>query len=143
MQVWPMAITVGKDEAAILIAATGATVGIMTLLARWSGSRATRLRLAREEGEKEQKGKDRLEGVESDLKEHLDEVNPLIKEFQDYKLLTERTAQNVAHLADKVSEVVESNQAVLIEMRDVGRTMRMLLTGEIAWRPREPGKPSP
>jgi hypothetical protein len=140
MDVWPMAITIGKDEAALLIAATIATVGIMTLAGRWSGSRATRLRLAREEGEREQKDKDRLAMVEEGLREHLSEVVPLVKEFQDYKVLSEKTALNVDHLAEKVTSLVESNEKVLIEMRDVGRTMRMLLTGEIAWRPNPPDR---
>jgi len=101
----PLAISIGTEEIALILSAAGVTGAALTLAGRWQGARSTRLRVAREEGEKEQKEKDRLERLEEKFKVHLEEANQRSEELEQTSELVRTTAQTVNTLAGQVRDL--------------------------------------
>jgi predicted RNase H-like nuclease (RuvC/YqgF family) len=134
-----MAIQIGSQEAALLIAAASAAAGAMTVWGRWSGRRAAEMERTRREAREEQEHADKIKRLEEWREYHEDETKPLIDRFHKYEALVQTTAATVDHLSQDVRQLTDSNQEMLRETRESNRLTRELLTrfmsGELAWRP--------
>jgi len=138
-----MPISIGKEEALIMIGLAGVAASAFTVVGRWSGRRAARIEEARREAKREQKDQDRIERLEQWRWAHTEETEPLKKQFQEYREITQATTLNVEHLATRVEDLVRSGESTLEEMRELARTVRGLLTGEIPWKGAAPSRGRP
>ena len=137
-----LAVTIGAAEIGVILTILGLAFAAATLYGRWLKGQSDKLKEAKADGEEEALQKAKLLQLEADLRDHKEEIGPVAVEFEKYKVLVQGTTRDVNTLTDRMGDVLESNRDLSREVRDLSQTVRKLLSGEIAWRPQDPGKPT-